>query len=591
MEEYEPKNNSDDFLSNDKSKEDLIFVCPKCFKGIPLLSFGIIENKLDISIQCICFSQNQNYLIDNYLDQIENNQLSTGKCKKHNRESKHYCVNCFEWLCEICLVNHKAELRSSKNHSLSRYELQNRCLQHNNNYSKYCHSCKINICSNCNNHNSHKTTVLISIEINEINTIIQEVIQSSPILFREIFKLRNYIANTYRLSHNYPSYFLMNIIDAVKMLKQQNLKSKIEDPKKLKGHTGKVIGILQLQTGEVVSYSSDSTIIIWNIQNYQPISVLKEHTKFVSKVIELDKKRLASSSGDLTIKIWSSTTYKCLGTLQKHQNIIHEICYLNNNKLASKSLEGTILIWDISSCKCIKEIDNKSDRITSSLMLYVKRTNELISCLSMECKFLNIWNLDNLKCNEITSKNNISKLSELNNGNVLIMTEKTIDILNCRNKTKRNVENAAKINYVIELSSSQLAMISQENTIVFYNLKTFKLDSVLSLPKKNNYMIRVFQMSNGQLIAFTRTVIYVINPITYKTTTIFADFKKYITTVFEIFKEQVACCSWDYSMKIWSTTTYDLIVTLPVNINWIPMAISTGQIAIVSTEESVIELW
>ena len=71
----------------------------------------------------------------------------------------------------------------------------------------------------------------------------------------------------------------------------------------IKEHDDYINDIIQLNSGELVSYSDDNTIKIYNINknNIQIIQTLKEHKDRVNKIIELKNKQLVSCSFDNSI--------------------------------------------------------------------------------------------------------------------------------------------------------------------------------------------------------------------------------------------------------------------------------------------------
>ena len=67
------------------------------------------------------------------------------------------------------------------------------------------------------------------------------------------------------------------------------------------GHTGSVNTIAKLNSANLASGSSDSSIKIWNIEDGALLCTLEEHTAKVTKILVLPDGRLASASCDVKL--------------------------------------------------------------------------------------------------------------------------------------------------------------------------------------------------------------------------------------------------------------------------------------------------
>ena len=75
--------------------------------------------------------------------------------------------------------------------------------------------------------------------------------------------------------------------------------------KALKGHTGMIFDLIKLQNGNLASGSSDDTVRIWDMANYQSLAILKGHTDFVYALFELPQEILVSGGYDESIMFWN----------------------------------------------------------------------------------------------------------------------------------------------------------------------------------------------------------------------------------------------------------------------------------------------
>ncbi len=88
------------------------------------------------------------------------------------------------------------------------------------------------------------------------------------------------------------------------IMKIWDLKNLKKDPVILRGHKHGVIVKIELPDGRLISFSHDSTIIIWDLtQAHEPI-VLRGHTAAIYGLVELSAGKFASGSYDGTIRLW-----------------------------------------------------------------------------------------------------------------------------------------------------------------------------------------------------------------------------------------------------------------------------------------------
>ena len=83
----------------------------------------------------------------------------------------------------------------------------------------------------------------------------------------------------------------------------------------------------------LISGSSDSTIIIWDLITGEKINQLFGHSEAVLDC-KMYKNMIVSSSKDSLIKIWSLTTGKLLKTLTGHTSAVNAI-HIHTDKIAS----------------------------------------------------------------------------------------------------------------------------------------------------------------------------------------------------------------------------------------------------------------
>ena len=101
------------------------------------------------------------------------------------------------------------------------------------------------------------------------------------------------------------------------------------------------------------------------------ITTLTRHTGSVMRLQTLESGELVSCSADGTIKIWNLDNAKCIKTLPRrgYTSPVIVIKLGANNTLIRYSNDGTIQIWDLDTCKCIRKIDDHGYSLSRDLLV------------------------------------------------------------------------------------------------------------------------------------------------------------------------------------------------------------------------------
>ena len=158
--------------------------------------------------------------------------------------------------------------------------------------------------------------------------------------------------------------------------------------KSLGGHTNKIVSLIELNSGKLISGSYDSTLRIWDLNSEKEekiintkckvfcllefeknqilvgtddysillwnIELTKEeyiynfagHELWVNSLVKCNEKYFASGSNDTTIKIWDFYNKSCISTLKGHNDCVLSLILLKNKNLCSGSADNTVKIWD-----------------------------------------------------------------------------------------------------------------------------------------------------------------------------------------------------------------------------------------------------
>lgn len=122
-------------------------------------------------------------------------------------------------------------------------------------------------------------------------------------------------------------------------------------------HQGSIL-CLQFDSKILVTGSSDSTVIIWCIQeDYTPIKRLERHAAGVLDVC-FDSNYIISCSKDTTICLWSRETGELIRQLSGHRGPVNAV-QLRGDLVVSASGDGIAKLWNITSGTCVKEFSSR----------------------------------------------------------------------------------------------------------------------------------------------------------------------------------------------------------------------------------------
>lgn len=114
---------------------------------------------------------------------------------------------------------------------------------------------------------------------------------------------------------------------------------------------------LQYDDKVLVTGSSDSDLLVWDVKTYQPIKRLQKHSGGVLDVA-LDAKHIVSCSKDSKIIVWDRATLEPKGELSGHRGPVNAV-QLRGKYLVSASGDGIARLWDLDQMKLVKEFSAK----------------------------------------------------------------------------------------------------------------------------------------------------------------------------------------------------------------------------------------
>ncbi|GJN69226.1 F-box and WD40 domain-containingprotein [Purpureocillium lilacinum] len=122
---------------------------------------------------------------------------------------------------------------------------------------------------------------------------------------------------------------------------------------------------LQYDDEILVTGSSDSTCIVYDINNsYRPIRRLRHHTAAVLD-LAFDKKHIVTCSKDISICVWDRATGALLRQLRGHTGPVNAV-QMRGNTIVSCSGDFKVKLWNIDTGKNIREFEGHTKGLACS---------------------------------------------------------------------------------------------------------------------------------------------------------------------------------------------------------------------------------
>ena len=419
-------------------------VCQKCLcKTLLKKHLMEIPDKDSISFICKCKKPTELTLskISDFLKKKGEQVII--KCQKHSEKATKQCKECNIFLCEKCLTSHNDLFN---NHNISMITDSNRkqnpftglnedkCKEHNKDYSSYCKSCKQSLCSFCLNddeiNKKHQGHNIITYK----NLIDAANEQKKKLQFPTYESFFQYVK---KIEDNFDNQFKENLSKTVKIYEEfiKIIQATLEEYKKkmeIKNNKKNTVMLIIKKVYESyyedfktfssgnnslflikylskpynefseVSFKSDLDLITEKINKINntlknedinnsvkisyayfskkelklTTSIKKQFKDQINDIIELKDEKIVACSEDNTIIIFDKDG-NCLFILKGHSSGVRALCLLKNDRFASGSADKTIRIWSLKQHKTIKILKDQSNPIISLTAL---SGDKLASC-------------------------------------------------------------------------------------------------------------------------------------------------------------------------------------------------------------------
>lgn len=412
-------------------------LCPECWR-LPIIK--IDSSKHIITSDC---NFNHHCILDlnQFIKKSSNHSLydiSCSICQKNQNKSKiiyQYCLECNNFLCNLCSQNHDTQKQNKNHHLISIDKLNSYCILHKNKYNSYCETCSKNICGKCKGlHEKHKIIYFEAVfpskeEIKQKRNMLskqREEITKLEICFKEIMqqivnKFHENIENELKQIElqeaivskvdNFPSnyYHLLNFKELPKSFREFN-KPKIGS------------GIQKLK--KIFYYLNEEETTDMPEITIKPMTKIKsivEHKKEIMNMVKLRNGGFATSSWDGTVKIFDDQNYNLIQTIKEPK--------LNDISYVTQLSDDSLLICSNIMQKIRLSNDNKSHTIEfifNDYKDYIIKVIELENKNIITCDWefkIKVWGLsknnNNNNNSNTTIGNTVGNTSTAGNPNTI----------------------------------------------------------------------------------------------------------------------------------------------------------------------------
>lgn len=499
----------------------LIGYCNTCKRAICNICKEELHNEHDIDVNIIrnSFSKED---ADNMLKIIKEKEQKFNEDIHKNEEKMENGIDSMINKLNEEKINYKKQLENYKDNNLKTFDfLKNLYSRYINNFEDNNNNEKNNTIVNHDNNISNNDVMLTNhinkfvikdMNIQNLHTNIDDILNQYDEQQKELQLNYDYgFSNTIKEKNNnisLNSKLKNSRIDIEKTLKRKSNsnsnRNSISDKDKiinfnciktLEGHSEKIVSLIELSSGQIVTGSYDNTIRIWNV-NYDKVDIIIEAKSRILCLLEIEKNSILCGTSDNLIKLYNinSLNYEFIYSFIGHTLWVNSLVKINNNFFASASNDTKIKIWDYCNKKSVTTLEGHEDCILSLILL--KKNNYL--CSGAADLNIRIWDWERKLCLYILKGHEkwVKCLLELNNGIIISGSDdKTIKIWQNNINIKTITEHKNSIRSLSQINNYYFGSGSFDCTIKIWKINTW--ECIQTLIGHNSNIICLISLNNS----------------------------------------------------------------------------------------------
>lgn len=314
--------------------------------------------------------------------------------------------------------------------------------------------------------NNHVNKFIVNNNLGNINSNVDEILsqlnKEKALILKYDIGFQNNNLSSIDSSKN--EYFLKN---------KKEERNKYSCFKTLIGHTNKIVSLIELESGKLVSGSYDNTIRIWDINDKSGNEQVINESERILSLLEFEKNKILSGTGDNSINLWDlENPEQVLFSFKGHELWVNALVKCDSNFFASASNDSKIKIWDYFKRECVSTLKGHVDCILSLILLKNKNL-----CSGSADLTIRIWDWGLGECISILKGHTrwVKCVLELDNG-VLVTgsDDKTIKLWKNEINFKTLEEHAHSVRTFCQINERLFASGSFDYTIKIWEIDSWK---------------------------------------------------------------------------------------------------------------------
>ena len=314
--------------------------------------------------------------------------------------------------------------------------------------------------------NNHIQKFIINPEMTNFNTNVDDILPNLDKEEQPLVVKYNLFQNNVSSSRESNNKRIVNTVNT-------QINNKFSCVKTLMGHTNKIVSLIEIESGKLVSGSYDNTIRIWDINDKIGNEQVINESERILSLLEFEKNKILSGTGDNSINLWDlENPSEKIFSFKGHELWVNALVKCDSNCFASASNDSKIKIWDYYKRECISTLKGHVDCILSLILLKNKNL-----CSGSADLTVRIWDWGLGECISILKGHSrwVKCVLELDNGVLLTGSDdKTIKLWKNEINFKTLEEHAHSVRTFCQINKKYFASGSFDYTIKIWEIDSWK---------------------------------------------------------------------------------------------------------------------